>query len=61
MVEPRRTPLGELFMTDPPPCVDHAPQPGDEELGKALMKMWSVQILARCVDLKPMLAAIRHD
>lgn len=70
MIEPHRTPLGELFMTDPPPCAgrtpdgpcaDHAAQPGDEELAKVLMKMWGDQIATRCVNPKTMLVMIRHD
>jgi len=32
------------------PCTDHTPQPGDDELGRALLRMFGDMVAARCAD-----------
>lgn len=42
------TPLGEVFLADSEPASE--PEPGDDELGRALVAQWGDQIVARCTD-----------
>ncbi len=42
------TPLGELFLAADEPAAE--PEPGDDELGRALVVVWADQVAAWLVD-----------
>jgi hypothetical protein len=48
--------LREALFGDPLPCcagghcAEHQPQPGDDELGRALLGMFADMVVARCAD-----------
>ncbi len=50
------TPLGELFLTADEPAGE--PEPGDDELGRALLPVWADQIAARLVDPRTLFKGI---